>query len=217
MPASPFRSNQFPNKPAHLISKLFHANLVSPCSVLVLITFAVSTGLPTQLVSAWTFHQCKYSPFDTGLDDIGCASMFHANLVSPCSVLVLITFAVSTGLPTQLASTWTFHQCKDSQFDTGLDDSGFAIMNSKLFHANLFSPCSVLVLITFAVSTGLPTQLVSAWTFHQCKNSRFDTAGSCKSGFSLLSARADYFCSQHWTAHSVSVRMDISSVQILTI
>ena len=180
--------------------------------MLVLITFAVSTGLPTQLVSAWTFHQCKYSPFDTGLDDIGCASMFHANLVSPCSVLVLITFAVSTGLPTQLASTWTFHQCKDSQFDTGLDDSGFAIMNSKLFHANLVSPCSVLVLITFAVSTGLPTQLVSAWTFHQ-----FDTAGSCKSGFSLLSARADYFCSQHWTAHSVSVRMDISSVQILTI
>ena len=42
-------------------------------------------------------------------------------------------------------------------------------------------------------------------------------AVSCKSGFSLLSARADYFCSQHWTAHSVSVRMDISSVQILTI
>ena len=118
--------------------------------------------------------------------------MFHANLVSPCSVLVLITFAVSTGLPTQLASTWTFHQCKDSQFDTGLDDSGFAIMNSKLFHANLVSPCSVLVLITFAVSTGLPTQLVSTWTFHQCKNSqskgtgvRLDLLHTCIRGYVL--------------------------------
>ena len=154
MAASPFRSNQFPNKPANLISMPFHANLVSPCSVLVLITFAVSTGLPTQ-----------------------CASMismpFHANLVSPCSVLVLITFAVSTGLPTQLVSAWTFHQCKDSQFNTGLDDIECASMISMPFHANLVS--------------------------------------------SLLSARADYFCSQHWTAHSVCVRMDISSVQRLTI
>ena len=102
-----------------MISMPFHANLVSPCSVLVLITFAVSTGLPTQLVSAWTFHQCKDSQFNTGLYDIECASMismpFHANLVSSRSVLVLITFAVSTGLPTQLVSAWTFHQCKDSQ------------------------------------------------------------------------------------------------------
>ena len=109
-----------------MISMPFHANLVSPCSVLVLITFAVSTGLPTQLVSAWTFHQCKDSQFNTGLYDIECASMismpFHANLVSSRSVLVLITCAVSTGLPTQLVSAWTFHQCKDSQFNTGLDD-----------------------------------------------------------------------------------------------
>ena len=211
MAASPFRSNQFPNKPANLISMPFHANLVSPCSVLVLITFAVSTGLPTQ-----------------------CASMismpFHANLVSPCSVLVLITFAVSTGLPTQLVSAWTFHQCKDSQFNTGLDDIECASMISMPFHANLVSPCSVLVLITFAVSTGLPTQSVSAWTFHQCKDSQFNTGLDdieCASMISmpfhanlvssLLSARADYFCSQHWTAHSVCVRMDISSVQRLTI